>query len=170
MPTQAFNIWNSQTFNAPAGIQAGVPVTLASSAEFSNSVVRANSVVVTLDYELITPDITAGLPPFSIGAVLEVKDANAKWNPAAYQFTPYRNSESPPKRIIRMQPDVQEFNAGIDNSVFPIDREIARISLQQGKLPETAFRVCLLLVDNDPSGPNKFVSVRVSASGEQYDV
>lgn len=169
MPAASLSIWDSQMFTKPQGMQPGVPVVLAVSQSFSNVQVRSTSLQVDLNYESISPDITNGSPSFSVGCIIEAQDQNGNWNTIAYQFSPYRNSESPSKRIIRLQPDISDFNAGIDDSIFPIDREIARISRQQGKLPESLFRVSLLLVDNDPEGLNSFQSVTVSASGEQYD-
>ena len=73
------------------------------------------------------------------------------------------------KRILIMQPDMDTFNLGIDDIVFPVNKEEARISRGQGSLPESTFRVCLQLVDNDPTGANAFSQVTVNAAGELYN-
>lgn len=167
MASNAFTVWTSQAFTPASPLVAGVPTTLAM-ATFSNAPTQRPSVVLTVDYEAVTPDITNGLPPFALSVAIETEDANGNWTPVAYQFSEWRNTEQPSKRIIRMQPDASDFNAGIDDSIF-IGQEVARISRNQGYLPEGDFRVRLIVVDSDPEGPNAFQSVTVSAAGARYD-
>ena len=171
MASDPFIIWTDEVLTV-AGLAftpvAGVPYTLASTPEQSNSPVR-DSLLVDIEYDLITPDITAGAPPFLIGAVVESKDGAGHWHPKCYQFNPIRNSEDAPARTLRMQPNISDFNAGIDDSMFPLNKETARISRHQGSLPDQAWRICIVVVDNDPQGPNGLGSCRVSISGERYD-
>ena len=171
MATEDLTIWSAQLLSAPTSPApvAGVPFDLAISPEFENGPTPRNSLLLNLEYTEITPDITNGTPSFSIGVVVETKGTDGRWYPIAYQFSPYRNSESPAKRTIRVQPDISDFNTGIDDSVYPVDREIARISRQQGKLPVALFRMRVIAVDYDPAGVNHLVSVKLSASGERYD-
>jgi hypothetical protein len=128
---------------------------------------------VIVKYLAITPDITDGSPPFTLGCVVEtqVSDNPAQWVPIAYQFSPIRNTQDPTTRILRLQPDISDFNTGIDDSVYPINQEIARISRQQGRLPAAPFRICILAVDTDPGGDpaQHLVSARLSLTVERYD-
>lgn len=171
MASDPFTVWTSQLMTPALPLVPGEITVLASSGEVENGPTARPSLLVELEYELITPNITAGSPPFSLLAVIETKTPTTpvRWVPLMYQFSQIRNLGDPTKRILRMQPDISDFNAGIDDSIFLINRESARISRQQGFLPDQPFRVCILVVDNDPTGPNKFVSAVVSASGERYD-
>jgi len=125
-----------------------------------------NSVRVTIKYSSLQPNIGS----FSIGAILEGKDVNEEWVPLAYQFSPYRYINQAPTRHIILQPDMDTYNLGIDDVVFPVNDELARISRQQGRLPESLFRVRVVLEDSDPSGAGAWVQVAVTASGEMYNV
>lgn len=167
MASNPISVWNAQTFTPQVPLVAGVPTTLAEKT-FTNGPTARSSLMLTVNYDAVTPDITNGLPPFALSVTIEAKDSNGNWSPVAYQFSEWRNTQQPARRVIRMQPDISDFNAGIDDSVF-IGSEIARISRQQGFLPESDFRVRLIVVDNDPTGPNAFQSVTVSAAGERYD-
>lgn len=171
MGQESFSLWDEVVIDTTGlTIVANEPVVLASSGQIENGPTARTSLLVELNYEDITPDVTDGAPSFTIGAIVEVQDVDGHWSPIMYQFSPVRNSEDPAKRIMRMQPNISDFNTGIDDSVYPVDREIARISRQQGFLPDGKdFRVCLLLVEKDPGGPNSFQSVKMSATGTRYD-
>ncbi len=171
MASDPFVIWTEEVLTVsglPETPVAGEEYVLGSTPEQNNSPVR-DSLVVDIDYDEILPDVTAGAPPFLIGAVVESKDAAGRWHPKCYQFNPVRNSEDAATRILRLQPNLSDTNAGIDDSMFPLNRELARTSRHQGSLPDQPWRICIVVVDNDPQGPNGLVSCKVSISGERYD-
>ena len=101
---------------------------------------------------------------------MEAKDPNGNWYPIAYQFTPLKNKSQGLKRILYVQPDMDTINVGIDDIVYPVDKAIARISREQGVVPESVVRVCILLVDKDTANANAFDSVTVNAEVELYNV
>ena len=161
MPT----LWENETITAAGlAIPAGEPVDLLVSDPLNGN--NVNSLRVTLQYDDVTPD--TGGASFSIGAVVETPAAGG-WTPIASQFSPFRTSRTATTREIVMQPDISDFNAGIDDIVYPVDRELARISRSQGQLPSD-YRIRVLLVDNDPGGPSSFQSVKISASVDTYNV
>lgn len=171
MGTQPVNIWESEQLlvsNVSPSPQANVVYTLGTTPVQGNALQSSTSLNLIVEYEDISPDILGGGPPFRIGAVVESINEVGKWFPIAYQFATIRNSENPSKRILRMQPDISDFNAGVDDVVFPVTRSVARISRQQGILPEANWRVSILVSDSDPNGQNGLVSVTVSISGERY--
>lgn len=165
---EEFSIWNSQTFDVSSlTVVAGEPMILVSSPNQVNTPIKT-SLLLQIEYEVITPDITVGSPPFLLTSIVEALDANSKWIPIAYQFASIRSSENPSKRIIRLQPDMVNFSPGTDDSIFILDREVARVSRQQSRLLASNWRLSLMLLDRDPTGPNKFISVKVSAAGVRY--
>lgn len=141
-------------------------VALSSTPEPNTGGTTYNSVRVDVRYSGLNP----GIGQFFIGAILEAKDASGNWTPIGYQFSPLRSDGTALERLIVIQPNIDTFNLGIDDVVFPVDSEIARISRQQGLLPETEFRLCISIKDNDPTGPNAFVEVTVDATAELYNV
>jgi hypothetical protein len=165
MAAVTFSVWNSQTFTAPENLVAGVPVCLAQSSAISNATGQKGCRVVA-DFLSVIPDAPGG--SFELTLLIEGKSTLGNWYPVAYQFSPFKYTALAPERQLILQPDISDFNTGIDDSVY-VSREIARISRMQGFLPSTEFRVCLMLMDNNP-GPNGFQSVTVTAVGERYDV
>lgn len=168
MSTKRTSIWNEQLVEASNfTINPNETVHLLTSAEIgNNSGTIYNSLKVILSYKDLTPDGGSA----KIGAVVEAKDVNNKFHPILYQFSPLVQANQGLERTLIMQPDMSDFNAGIDDVIFPVNEAIARISRHQGILPESTFRVCILLVDSNPTGPDAFVSLKVSAEAEQYNV
>lgn len=164
-------LWNGQLVEtANFTITAGEEITLLSSAVIDNSVGTAwNSMKMTLEYKNVIPANVLG--SFFLGCVVEFEDANGLWTSTPmYQFNPIRKSTQAAKRIVIMQPNIDTFNLGTDDSVFPMDREVARISRAQGVLPEAKIRVCINLVENDPGGVNALDRFSVTGEVERYDV
>lgn len=124
-----------------------------------------NSLRLTMEFEELTPD--SGGSPFDITTVVEAIDGTRRY-PVAYQFTTHRYSGQGEKRVIVMQPDISDFNAGIDDVVWT-GKVDARISRQQGIVP-AEFEVCVYLTDRYASGAPAFVSVKVSGTLELYNV
>ena len=164
-------IWYQEVVEAFAvspPIVAGEVVTLLVSDEILNT--AYNSLQIALNYEDILPDI-AGLGSYSILALTEFKDLNGNWRfLPAVQFSPMRKASAAPVRILIMQPDMNmAFNIGTDDVIF-LSRELGRISRTQGILPARPIRVRLAMVENDPGGAAAFVSLKISAEMEQYNV
>lgn len=127
-----------------------------------------NSFKVNLDYEALLPaDV---LLTASLGCVVESQAASGAWSVIASQFSPLRKSTQPMNRQIVVQPNLVILDPGVDESVFPLDRETGRISKHNGKLPQLPIRVRIIGVENDPGGTNAWSSVTISGQLEQYDV
>jgi len=160
-------LWVDEQINSTdLTIVGGEEIDILLSDELSNdSGTIYNSVRVVLNYEGLQPNFGN----FFIGCLVEAKDDSGKWTPIGYQFTPLRSTQQAPQRIIIIQPNLDTFNSGIDDIVFPVDREVARISRIQGALPESKYRVRVILKDNDPSAASAFQNVTVSGSVEKYN-
>lgn len=171
MASDPFTIWTDEVLTPPVdpAPEAGVPYDLGVTPTQENSPTHRDSITVNIDYKAFVPNVEDGLPPFRIGAVLEALNAQGEWVAIGYQFSNICRGSQPPLRSIRVQPDMSDFNAGVDDSVYPVDREIARISRQQGFLPDNGWRVRIICTDQDPQGANGLQSVKVSISGERYD-
>lgn len=148
----------------PMPITAGEEMVLRTGTSVSPGALD-NSLQVLLTYEAIDPD---GTGDFKVGCVIEAFDDNEDWVIMGYDFTPWSNSGQPKRRIIQISPNIQEFNPGIVNSVWPVASEYARINAQHGRLNDQLFRIKILLQDNDPTGPNPFKSVTLSCSGQYW--
>lgn len=169
MASDPITFWDNQTFNAPASVPVNEQIVLASSAAISNGPTPREGLSLHIVYHSIVPNITDGQPSFTIGLVVEQEDPTGRMGPIAYQFTPFRNMGTVPERKIIMTPGMSTFSTGIDDSLFPVEKEVGRISRQQGVLLDKPFRVSLLLLDKDPLGANPFQSITVSVSGERFD-
>ena len=168
MSTEQIALFTQELIDASAlNIVAGEELEVLSSQVINNgSGTVYNSLRLEVDYVGLTP--SSG--QFFIGVLVEAENDAGDYVPVAYQFTPIRSANQAQKRIIVLQPDMDTFNLGIDDIVFPVDREEARISRQQGFLPESNIRVRVLLKDNDPAGATAFSSVTVTAAVELYNV
>lgn len=165
------SIWNNVLVQASSlPIVSGVPLIALNSGDLDNDTGTIyDSIRLTLTYSELTPD-PGGSVPFQLGCTIQTKDdVSGNYLPLGYQFNPYNRSSTASERIIIVQPNMDTFNLGIDDIIFPLDREQARISREQGKLTEGKYRVIISLRDNDPTGPNAFVSVRISAEAELYN-
>ena len=147
-------------------INAGEKTHLLVSSEISNANSPKNSVKAIVEYSGLVPNVTSGY----IGFIVEGKDGAGNWHPLVYQFADYRSVGTAGKRILIMQPDMDTFNLGIDDIVFVAGEEEARISREQGSLPTTALRCCVILRDYDPTGTAAFEQVTINATLETYDV
>lgn len=167
--SQPISLFSNQLIRAAdLTIVAGETVHAAVSPDIGNSTGTIyNSMRLVFEYSGLSPVQTTN---FTVGAVIEAADANDKFSPIHYQFSPLNGFSEALVRELILQPNLDSFNAGIDDIVFPVDREVARISRQNGKLPATKLRACILLVDNDPGGSTPFVEVTVDAHGELYNV
>lgn len=109
---------------------------------------------------------------FGLSVVLEGLAANGTWFPCAYQFESFKDSANGNTRVIVLQPDISDFNTGIDDIMYVADATVARISRQQGKMPG-AFRARVVLRENGWTagvrGPGAFQQVNVTITGELYD-
>lgn len=167
--SQPFSLFNNQQILASGlTVVAGQTIHAATSGEIDNSTGTIyDSFKIVVEYSGLSP-VSVG--SYTIGAIVEAADANGKFAPIHYQFSPLNGFSEALVRELIMQPDLDTFNSGIDDIVFPVDEEVARISRLNGKLPATSFRCCILLKDNDPTGPNAFDEVTIDAQGEMYNV
>ena len=168
MAAAPFSIWTNQLVLASNfTIQPNQQIDILTSPLISNdSGTIYNSLRINIDYNNLVPDIGN----FAIGAIVEQEVSAEVWNPIAYQFSAHRTVYQGSSRIIVLQPNIDSFNQGIEDVVYPVDKEVARISRQQGKLPEAKFRLRIMLSDADPQGPYKFEQVKITANGEKYNV
>jgi hypothetical protein len=171
MAKQTFTIWDNFPINNTA-ITGNGTFELAVSAEQINTV-DLRSMKLVLDYQSILPpseDAQGNTLPISydIDAVVEGY-FGGRWYPIAYQFSPMNRPSRGPTRILQLQPDIAGFDAGVDDIIFVGNSVVARVSRQQGNLPDTKFRVCILATERDFGGPGAFQSLVLSASGEAFD-
>ena len=160
-------LWTNQSVLASSyTIIANQEVRLLESAQINN--VNDVSLRVSLQYGDVQPANVQG--SFFLSLITEFKDDSDIWQRLpCYQFAALRRSDIAPERVCIMQPDIDTFNLGTDDAIFPLNKEVARISRSQGSLPEARpIRACLLLVDTDPQGANAFESVSITAELEKY--
>lgn len=91
------------------------------------------------------------------------------WYPIAYQFESFSNPDNGLKRIIVLQPNMNTFDAGIDDVVYVGGAAEARISRQQGKVG-SSFRVRIICNETGFGGAGAFQSATISICGELYDI
>lgn len=170
MPTANNIVWTNELLEASnLSIVDGVPMDALVSASINNSSGNLfNSLKCTINYSNLTPDVPG--VNWQIGAVIEGLDANSNWYPIAYQFTPLKNKAQGLQRILYLQPNMDTVNVGIDDIVYPVDSITARISREQGIVPETAIRVKIILLEKDQNAATAFSSVTINAEVELYNV
>lgn len=166
MAKQAFQFLDAVALTNSVVTENGTYV-LTSSASVSNTV-GLKSMKLVIEYSNINPDFGAVPQTFDIDAVVEGR-FGARWFPIAYQFTPYRNPFNGNQRIIQLQPLMSGFDAGVDDIMWVGDATRARISRQQGQLPDTEFRLCILVTERGYGGSGAFQGVTVTALGEAFD-
>jgi len=178
MAKQSFSLFEDQEFNNSVVTGNGTFL-LASSAAVNNSVGGFKSLKLVVEYSNVVPEFGDNPQTFDLDVVVEGKFAD-RWFPVAYQFTPYRNPMNGNQRIIQLQPSIAGFDAGVDDVIYVGDSTIARISRQQGSLPDSQFRMCLQVtergwVETSPGsgvwqpGPGSFQGVTVTAVGEAFN-
>lgn len=167
MAKQAFIFWEDQVITAAElGINGNGTYELALSAEQTNST-ALRSLKLVMEYADILPNV---LPfGFDIDCIVEGQ-FGSKWVPVAYQFSPFNRPTRGPTRIIQLQPEIAGFDAGVDDIIYANDMTIARISRQQGILPESNFRVKVTVTERDFGGAGAFQSVKLSGMGEAFNV
>lgn len=164
MAQQTFTLWTGQTFTP--NVEPGTHDLVTSSNISNNNNLPSARIVV--EYTAVTPDDSVNVEKtFGVTAILEALGGNGQWFPVAYQFEPFRSLQNGSKRVIVLQPDISDFNAGIDDIVYVADATVARISRQQGKCGGT-MRVRLVLRENG-TGAGALQSLTVTAYGELYD-
>lgn len=137
----------------------------------SNSV-GLSSLECVVEYANVLPEFGAIPITYRIYAVVEGRNDSGnsqRWYPIAYQFEGFRRDDDGRQRVIRMQPNMNTFDSGIDDIVYVGGETIARISRQQGQLPE-AWRVCVIVEEFDAGGAGAFQSANISIYGETFDV
>jgi len=155
---------------ASLNLQQGVQKDLLVCPEIDNgSGTVFNSIKIVISYSNLLPAGVLG--SFFIGAQLEAQDQNLNWvTTPLTQFSALRLSDQPLSRVLVMQPNIDTFNLGVDDSLFPLDREICRVSRVQGTLPDSKIRLRFSIVDGDPAGPAGFDEITISAEAERYSV
>lgn len=155
---------------ASLNLQAGVEADLLVCPEIDNgSGTVFDSIKIDISYSDLQPSGVLG--SFFIGCMLETKDENNVWQfTPLTQFSAVRKSDQPLSRVLIMQPNIDTFNLGVDDSLYPLDREVCRVSRVQGTLPDGVIRLRFMIVDGDPTGPAGFDEVTISAEAERYSV
>ena len=126
------------------------------------------SLRVVLDYSNPLPlDGGAVAITYSIGAILE-SEKDGRWFPIAYQFEDFYNPDGGSRRILTLQPDIDSFDAGIDDIIYVAGATEARVSRQQGKVG-SSFRLRIIINERGFGGAGAFQSVTLNAYGELYD-
>lgn len=176
MPKQSFSFYQD-TVLTNASVTGNGTFTLGNSTPVNNSVAGFKSLKLVTEYSDIVPSFGENPQTFDIDVVVEGL-FSGRWYTIAYQFTPYRNPNNGNQRIVQLQPTISGFDAGVDDVVFVGDSTIARISRQQGSLPDSQFRMCVLVTERGYTetspgvwvpGPGSFQSVKISALGEAFD-
>lgn len=171
MASKITQLWDNQLVEASAlpPLVPGVPQDVLDVNNLDNETgVIYNSLKVTLEYSELNPDAAGAT--FFLTTLVEFKDISGVFKFLTYQFNPMNKLDAGPLRILVLQPNLDTFNLGIDDIIFPIDRSICRVSRSPGELPQGLFRVRVQLQDNGPQGAKPFVSVKVSGEVEQYNV
>lgn len=128
------------------------------------------SLRLVIQYDEVAPGFGSVPQSFDIDAEVEGFNSSVDlWFPLAYQFRPFSNPGQGAKRIIMMLPSMAGFDAGVDDIIWIADKTEARISRQQGNLPDSKFRVKLKVTERDFGGPGAFQSVKLTAFGEAFD-
>lgn len=165
---QQFTLWDGQVFNAPSPFDPN-KLYILGSAEFDNSSNSNNAARIEIEFEGVSPDDRVTPVSYRLKAVLEAQRPDGSWYPIGYQFSDFYNLDIAPRRQIILQSGLANINPGIDEAIYVGNSELSRISQQSGSLPEKPCRVCLYVIDSDPSGAGGFTSVTVTASGERYN-
>lgn len=172
MASKITSLWDSVLVEASAltpALVAGELRSVLDSGDVDNETGTIyNSLKTTIKYELLDPDAAGAT--FFLTCLVEFKDTAGTYKYLAHQFNPFNKSSNGESRVLILQPNIDTFNLGVDDDIFPIDRTICKISRSQGELPQGQFRVLINLQDNAPAGANPFVSVKVSGEVEQYSV
>jgi len=174
MAKQTFTLWDNELFTAlDAGVDGDGTFDLAISEEQSNSV-SLRSLKLIMQYRSIAPpaeDAQGNTQYQSFGLDCLVEgDFGGSWVPVAYQFTPFNRPSRGETRIIQLQPSIAGFDAGVDDIMYVGDSTIARVSRQQGVLPDSKFRVRIRLTERGFGSANAFESILLSGMGEAFDV
>lgn len=167
---QAFVLFDAQTLTASGTITGNGTFDLAVSDSQDNSVNAFKALKLITDYSEITPDFGANPQTFFIDVLVEGKSADTQWYPIAYQFSSYKNDVQGAKRVIQLQQNIAGFDAGFDDIIFIGNTTYARVSRQQGNVPDTEWRVRLIVTETDFGGQGSFQSVKISMYGEVFDV
>ena len=175
MPKQTFTLWNEQVITAAdAGVDGNGSFDLAISQEINNAQTALRSLQLVMRYDNVVPEAPqlVGDPAqtFDISAIVEGKSEGGQWFPIAYQFSPFRAAFQGAERIIQLQPNVVVIDLGVDDIIYVNDATRARISRQQGSVPDTAFRVKVSVTERGFGGPGAFQQVKLSGFGELFDV
>lgn len=169
MAQLTFNAASNQLLTHPSTGNGAFDLFISSNISNLTGLPSARLVV---EYCDITPGDDVNIEKtFGIGVLLEGQLEN-NWVPIAYQFEPYVSPNNGNKRVIVVQRDISDFNAGIDDIMYVSGETLARISRQQGKATST-MRVRVVLRENGwpggVKGQGAFTSVRVNIYGELYD-
>ena len=153
-----------QAFDNSAVTNNGV-FTLFTSQTINNSVGLSCARIV-IDYSNSNPIDPVG-HTYGVTGILEgVQDG--VWYPLAYQFESFRGTPfNGPQRVITIQPDIQSFDAGIDDNMWIGEYTTARISRQQGRV-SGSIRFRLLLSERGFGTSTAFQAITVRAIMELY--
>lgn len=169
MPKQDFLVFNQEVVTSSSlGIDGNGTFEL-TGPEISNAA-SFKSLRLVMQYDGVTPGFGQVAQSFDIDCEVEGYNGSVDlWFPIAYQFRSFRNPEQGKKRIIMMLPSMAGFDAGVDDIVWVADKTEARISRQQGNLPDSRFRVKVKVTERDFGGAGAFQSVNITAFGEAFD-
>ncbi len=167
-----FNIWTNEAIDN-TGVSSNGEYELLNSGPLDNNG-DYNSLRLVVEYKDILPEDDAIANSFYLTAVVEASNgltgASEAWFPIAYQFRGYRKAFQGTIREIILQPNLVVIDQGVDDVTFVGNETKARISRQQGKLPDTDWRVRVLLTEEGHGGPGAFASGKITVYGERFNV
>lgn len=167
MATQDFNLASSHTASMPSPYTAGEVVEL-----WSGSIAQGNtypSVSCYVHYESISPDTDVVSPfDFALLAVLEQEQGDGSYQEVGRQNVELRKLEQGAVRQIVVSPTMTVDEEGVDQVIAGFGGVPQRLKSRFTDESHGSLRVRLLVVDNDPTGPNPFQSVTFSVNGQRY--
>lgn len=166
------------TFNLATNlVVTNTPVTGNGTHEIWTSGIQSNTtgrpgVKVIGKFNEMTPDPENGSIATTYGLVMLIESSNDNgntWFPVVMQFDPLRNPVQGSTVILSASPDIFNPDEGISFDDWDGMQVVSRTSRRQDRLG-ALFRIRLLVNETGHGGPGAFQSVKISVSGERFDV
>lgn len=168
MAVSSFNLYTNQLIENTNVTGNGNFTVLTSAAQNNTNGMPGIKVVAQLSE--FTPDPSIESTSYSLVFTLETSNNNgASWFPLVTQFDPLRNPEQGSTIILVAAPNIFNPDEGISYDDWNGLNVVSRTSRRQDTLG-AQYRIRLMVNESNHGQPGSFQSVRVSISGERYDV
>ena len=128
------------------------------------------AIKVVAQFSEFTPDPVLNPTSYSFVVAIETSNNNgATWFPLVTQFDPLRNPEHGSTIILVAAPNIFNPDEGISYDDWNGFNVVSRTSRRQDSLG-AQYRVRLMVNETNHGQPGSFQSVKVSISGERYDI